>query len=452
MKSSNREYLASVDHIRAFAALLVVTYHGAQLFSAALRTPPHFQWLYSANPALTVIFEGHTGVALFMVLSGFIFTVGTLGHEVSWTRFMANRVLRIYPLLVLLAFIGMAAQLSVFSPSGFLLVLAGLTRLPGATELGAISAMFWAVGIEMQFYLIFPLLNRILTRFGLAVFARLLLAVIVVRGLVWLVTAGAHDATSMLYYTIAGRIDQFLLGMIGAWLFVHRRRWFQGWWKVAVVLVVAVGALWEFNQVHGFASNADFRLGVTDVEGAIWALAILTYVSTLRADNAATRAVAKIGELSYSTYLLHIMVLTALVNARWFVVVRGFDPVANALLTTVVVLIPLVLAVSFVTYHGVEQPFLRMRVRYLRPPAAVVSTAPASVPVSPALGSAGLADAATGTAAFADATRSTATLADAASGTAALAEAAGGPGDAPAGPANGHRPVDESTLAPQRTR
>jgi peptidoglycan/LPS O-acetylase OafA/YrhL len=380
VKSTNREYLASVDHIRAFAALLVVTYHGAQLFSSSLRNPPGFQWLYSTNPALTVIFEGHTGVALFMVLSGFIFTVGTLGHGVSWTRFMANRLLRIYPLFLLLAFVGLAAQLDSFSPSGFLLLLTGLAKLPGATDLGPVSAMFWAVGIEMQFYLIFPLLNRILSRFGLAVFARLLLAIIVVRGLVWVVTTGTHDATSMLYYNIAGRIDQFLLGMIAAWFFVNKRRWFKGWWKVGLVLAVAVAGLWEFNQAHAFAINASFRLGVVDVEGAIWALAILTYVSTLRADNIVTKAVAKVGETSYSIYLLHIMVLTTIINRGWFIIVGGLDPVSNALLTTVAVLIPMVLVISVVTYYGVEQPFLRLRVRYLLPDAAAVGPEPEAVP------------------------------------------------------------------------
>jgi len=441
VKSSNREYLASVDHIRAFAALLVVTYHGAQLFSAALRTPRGFEWLYSTNPALTVIFEGHTGVALFMVLSGFIFTVGTLGHDVSWSRFMANRLLRIYPLLLLLAFVGLAAQLSSFSPAGFLLLIAGLTRLPGATDLGAVSTMFWAVGIEMQFYLIFPLLNRILNRFGVAVFARLLLAVVVVRGLVWIVTANTHDATSMLYYTIAGRIDQFLLGMIGAWLFVNRRRWFTGWWKVALVLGVAVGALWEFNQVHGFATNGDFRLAVTDAEGAIWALAIVTYVSTLRADNRLTRAVAKVGELSYSTYLLHVMVLTMIVNNGWFVVVGGLDPVGNALLTTVVVLIPMVLAVSVVTYHGVERPFLLLRVKYLLP---ITVPTPEPAPVAREQLDLGLGLTA-GAAAVSPAAAAPVVVSPAAVVSGAVA-----PGAVTADA--DHRYVDESALRPQRTR
>lgn len=387
MKSSNREYLASVDHIRAFAALLVVTYHGAQLFSSSLRNPPGFQWLYSTNPALTVIFEGHTGVALFMVLSGFIFTIGTLGHGVSWTRFMANRLLRIYPLFLLLAFVGLAAQLDSFSPSGFLLLLTGLATLPGATNLGAVSAMFWAVGVEMQFYLIFPLLNRILSRFGLAVFARLLLAIIVVRGLVWAVTTGTHDATSMLYYNIAGRIDQFLLGMIAAWFFVNKRRWFQGWWKLGIVLALTVAGLWEFNQAHAFAINASFRLGVVDVEGAIWALAILTYVSTLRANNLVTKAVAKIGEMSYSIYLLHVMVLTVIINRGWVITVAGLNPVRNALLTTVAVLIPMVVAISVVTYYGVEQPFLRLRVRYLLPEPATAAPQPPALPPTPAIAS-----------------------------------------------------------------
>ena len=365
MKSSNREYLASVDHLRAFAALLIVFYHGAQLFSAQVR-PEGFQWLYSGNPAETLIFEGHTAVALFMVLSGFIFTTGTLGHGVSFPRFMVNRLLRIYPLFLLLAFVGVAANPGSFTLRGFVQVLFGMDNLPGAMNLGAVSGMFWAIAVEMQFYLLFPFLNSILTRFGLPTFARLLVAVVVVRGLIWELAAH-HDVYNMLYLNIAGRIDQFLLGMIAAWVFVRHREWVRGWWKVILSVALAVALLWGFNQIHGFASDGTWRLAAIDVEGGGWALVIATYVATVKAQNIVSRAVAKIGELSYSIYLLHSIVITVAIRKGWYLTVDGLSPVGNALLTTLAVVIPIVLIASVTTYYGVEQPFLRMRVRYLLP-------------------------------------------------------------------------------------
>lgn len=369
MRSSNRQYFSSVDHIRAFAVLLVVFYHGAQLFGGAISGIPFGvggNWLYTKNPLAAVIFEGHSAVALFMVLSGFIFTVGTLDHTVSFRRFMANRLLRIYPLFMLLIVIGVAANPAAFKLGGFLQLVGGLGNLPGAMHLGSVSLMFWAVAIEMQFYLLFPLLNSLLTRFGMAAFARLLLAIVVVRGLIWAVS-DTHDTLSMLYLSLAGRIDQFLLGMITAWLFVRHRDRFRGWWKVGVSLLLVTAALWSFNQVHGFVSNSPWRLAWLDVEGAVWALAILTYVATCRATNALSRATAKVGELSYSIYLLHFMLIFVINSQQWWVTVPGLSFKANALLTTLVVLVPLVVACSMVTYYGVELPFLRMRMKYLLP-------------------------------------------------------------------------------------
>jgi peptidoglycan/LPS O-acetylase OafA/YrhL len=367
VRSSNRQYLVSVDHLRAFAALLIVFYHAAQLFAQRLSTPqPASDWLYSTNPFAAAFYEGHTAVTLFMVLSGFIFTVGTLGHGVSFPRFMANRLLRIYPLFLVLAFVGAAFFLDTFTIGGFLETVFGFANMPGAMEMGTVGGMFWAVAVEVQFYLIFPLLNRLLNRYGVSALFRLLAAIVLIRALGW-AASGTHDVFLMLYKTIAGRIDDFLLGMIAAWFYVNHQKRFRGWWKVLVCLGLAITMLWAFNQVNGFWQNRPWRLAWIDVEAGVWALFVVTYVSTVRSRNLVSRAGAKIGELSYSIYLLHYMMILIVSKQFWYVTVSGFTPVENALLTSVAVLLPLVLVSSAVTYYGVELPFLRMRVKYLVP-------------------------------------------------------------------------------------
>jgi len=99
MKSRNIGYLPEVDHLRAFAALLIVFYHGLHLLRSRLLHDQPFDfshWVSTENPLLAAIAEGHTAVALFMVLSGFIFTWGAWGHQVRYGAFVVNRVLRIY--------------------------------------------------------------------------------------------------------------------------------------------------------------------------------------------------------------------------------------------------------------------------------------------------------------------------------------------------------------------
>ena len=93
MRSTQASYLERLDHLRLLAAALVVCFHWFHRFVPDLRPD---------NPLLSLIDEGHTGIGLFMVISGFIFTAITHGARIDYTGFLRNRVLRIYPLFGLL--------------------------------------------------------------------------------------------------------------------------------------------------------------------------------------------------------------------------------------------------------------------------------------------------------------------------------------------------------------
>ncbi|MWA08544.1 acyltransferase family protein [Streptomyces sp. BA2] len=388
MRSSNRQYLVSVDHLRAYAAVLVLLCHGTHMISPYLRETPNSDahgWLYSENPLATLVLEGHSGVALFMVLSGFIFTIGALGKDVHYGRFLGNRVLRIFPLYIALIILGIGAHKQGADLSAVLQSLVGLGNLPGSLDLGAVSSMWWAIAVELQFYLLFPLFSRLLTKRGPVALFKLLAAIAVIRALVWASANGTISVNSMLYYSLAGRIDQFLLGMVAAWFFVHHRERFQGLLKVAVPTALATGAIWAFNQTHAFHERQATRLLWVDVEGALWALVVLTYVATISSTGIVSRGIAKVGEMSFSVYLLHYMVITAIVSRRWWFELTG-RPVVDAFITAAVAVLPITLATAVVTFHGIERPFLRWRRAYLLtdpPKPAALPPAPKAAVVSP---------------------------------------------------------------------
>ncbi|MDN3296688.1 acyltransferase [Streptomyces ficellus] len=362
MRSSDRVYLAPVDHLRAAAAVLVVLYHGCQLLGARIEGRdfrPVTDWLYSTNPAATLVFEGHTGVALFMVLSGFIFTVGAHGKPVRYGRFLTNRLLRVYPLYLVIAVLGMATHIAIPTFQDLLRI---LTFAAPAQPYGGV---FWTLCVEMQFYLVFPLLNRLLTERGPGALLRLLAAVSLLRALVWLSSPAPEPHTAALYLGLAGRIDQFLLGMLAAWLYLHHRGRLRNRWLPPAALTLAVGLLWSFNQVHGFVSDSPLKLAWSSAEGAVWALVVAAYVANRGPGGALSRAAARLGEVSFSVYLTHFMVLTVICEYGYGWLPRGLPPVWGAFLVTLLVALPVTVGLSFLTYHAIELPFLRLRRPYV---------------------------------------------------------------------------------------
>ena len=225
VRSSNRVYLPAVDHLRAAAAVLVVLFHGSQLLRSPVPGPPSFspsEWSYSVNPLETLISEGHTGVALFMVLSGFILTTGALGRDIRYGTFIRNRLLRVGPLFVVVLLVAVAAASASFSFLGLLQTVFGFATLPGGFTTGPFAMILWTVGIEVQFYLLFPLFLRILDNRGPRPLVLFVLCMAVFRTLAALTTSGV-DLHQLTYFSIAGRIDQFLIGMLAAWLFPRIR-------------------------------------------------------------------------------------------------------------------------------------------------------------------------------------------------------------------------------------
>jgi peptidoglycan/LPS O-acetylase OafA/YrhL len=372
MRSPNIRYFPAVDHLRAYAALLIVFYHGLHVFSYATRFHREFgmdQWLQPANPLLAALAEGHTAVALFMVLSGFILTYGALDGGVDAWGFIRNRLLRTYPLFLLLVFAGISTFPDHFAWQPFLQTVFGLGNLPGALSLPPFSSMLWTIAVEWQFYLLFPLLVAVLkagwTRHLLGLLAVLLLF----RAVAVLCGGSARDIG---YMTILGRLDQFLIGMWAAWLFRTRPLSRRGGGLLAgIALVVAVASLALFNAAGGWPVSPAWKVVWPTFEALVWAAFVIGYVDAANAASGLwSRLLARIGEISYSIYLVHYIVIWSLIRLDLTFAFTGRF-VLDALLETLLVALPITLAIASLTYRYVELPFLRLRGRYHRDMAPV---------------------------------------------------------------------------------
>lgn len=360
----NVRYVIGIDHLRGVAALLMVAYHGMQVLRIS---SPGGGALYPAtnDPISALIVEGHTAVALFMVLSGFILTYGADRGGLRYGAFMKNRVLRVLPMYVLVLFVGIYALPGEYTFSGFTQFFTLQAVPPLATaNLGAWSAVLWTISVEFSFYLLFPFLLRFLQRYGV----RYLLGVLLLTNTLRLLAAATERTTvrDVSYWTIVGRIDQFVIGMLGAWLLqrgvVRLARWQSAVLAGAGVVAVCC-ALWWFNRHGSFAGNGLWKAQWPLIEAVLWGTVVVGYVGWSREwSGRLARGLTWPGVVSYSVYLLHFPIVSAMEARHWQLVDNA---VANAALLTAVVMLPVTLLLATVSYLVVERPFMEMRVRYL---------------------------------------------------------------------------------------
>lgn len=357
MRSSTGAHFIALDHVRAFAAFMVVTWHFTH---AAIGYPVPFSYTPAFFPA-ALLDEGHTGVALFMTLSGYLFARLLNGKSIHYGAFLWNRALRLLPLLILVVtLVGIRKVLSGESTAGYIQsVLAGVV-LPTLPNGG------WSITAEFHFYLILPLLLWMLARSPFLPLA-ILVAAIGLR--VWL-HAARGEVQTLAYLTIVGRIDQFVLGMLA-----YRFRALVTRRHIAVLTMLAAFAwfYWFFDRQGGYWAAPSYpspsRLWIVlpTLEGLAYAAFIAWYDSSFHhTHGGVSRLVGRIGEFSYSIYLLHFFAVFGVarfvhehvMNLSNFYVACAWSVLFFALMA-----IP-----GALSYRFVEAPFLTRRTRYIVSP------------------------------------------------------------------------------------
>jgi peptidoglycan/LPS O-acetylase OafA/YrhL len=373
--------MPAVDHLRAFAATLVLFQHSYEFIGQRLASGDGGESfdLVAGNPLEAIVIDGHTGVTLFMVLSGFIFTHIAYGKKIRYGSFILNRILRIYPLMIAIFAAGFAVKFPDISPVSFLSVLAIPFQLIYPVDLWFVpsiypfTTLFWTIAPEFQFYLLFPLILALVHRAGPAVLAVLLAAALLLR--ILLVADGA-PAQSLSYWTIFGRIDQFLIGMAAAIVYRSLAVKRSAILCLAVIVVMPL-VLFAFNRSGDLDNEAGWKVLWPTLEGAIWAAFVVGYLHLAeRLPALISKVLALIGEVSFSMYLLHVAIIAAVMKLG--PITFGLDPAGAALVNAALLVLPATVATSWVTFRMIERPFLSLRVRYLAPypdaeaPAAII--------------------------------------------------------------------------------
>ncbi|MDP3813683.1 acyltransferase [Pseudomonas sp.] len=360
MKSSSGHHFVALDHIRALAALLVFTWHFIHAGRSGYPVPHEAFVSVFAFP-LAIFDEGHVGVALFMTLSGYLFAKILDGKSIDYGSFLWNRFLRLAPLLVLvIAVVGLQRSLEGESIWTFMTTMMTGIVMPVWPNGG------WSITVELHFYFSLPFLLFLIRRVWWA--ALLLVCVAIALRISIYIQSGEVQPAA--YWTIIGRIDQFVLGMLA----FHARLHLAGHhFRAISAITLFLVFYWGFSYAGGFhgmpsyPSPSAIWIILPTIEGLACAIAIAWYDGSFTPSRTGVSGlIGHVGQCSYSIYLLHVFVVY---EAAWLVNERVMDistlyPALGWAFLCFVALLP----VAMLSFRFVERPFLLLRRNYVGVP------------------------------------------------------------------------------------
>ena len=367
MQSLNIQYNPRLDQLRWLAATLVFLFHFYLEYRGA-------GGLVLSGPWAALVTEGYTGVALFFTLSGFLFMQIALHQkQIVYRDFLRNRLLRIVPLYLVVFLFATSIGRDKFQPQDLLYLFTSNLGL-APTSSNPITGAAWTISLEFLFYMVFPFLARFAMERGVIYLGGWLVLLAFFKVTAYPVN---ENSTLMYFSTWVGRFDQFLIGMAAAMLYANHRALFARF--APLLLVFSVGfVLWEVALLQrtaplGSTPRSSFWIYWSMLESLGWAALILAWVSFApRLPRLLERVLSHGGKISFSFYLLHMALLHLLARRIGLIAPTGVQWIDAGIMFALTY--GATWALGTLSYHVIEEPFLRMRRSY-----GAQRTAPAPV-------------------------------------------------------------------------
>lgn len=331
-------YRPEIDGLRALAVLAVIIHHFSR----------------------DVLPSGYLGVDIFFVISGYVITGSLTAHGddslLTFLRaFYVRRVKRILPALVLCVLLtGLAITAIDRTPGNALLT--GVAALFGVSNISLaleqtdyfarptdlnVFAQTWSLGVEEQFYLVFPLLFWLglrPRRFGCTRGYLVALSLLSLASLLAFVLGTSSAAAKLTYFAMPSRFWELAAGAL-LFSLLHDPARRIGTLPTAlapVFLIVALALL--------FAPRQFAALNAIAIVAATLGLLASTRTGSGTHSVLSHPAVVYVGKISYSLYLWHWTVLSL---SRWTIGIHAW---------TVPLQVLAIAALSVLSYTFVERP------------------------------------------------------------------------------------------------
>jgi len=344
----NVKYSPQLDHIRAVAAFMVFTWHFIHFNNFHRVTPDIFLF------PISLLTEGHTGVVLFMTLSGYLFSKIFENKKINFLYFYLNRLLRLIPLIVITLIVNLflSNQLDLITffkefTEGF------YQRWYGAA---------WSISVELKYYYLLPLILFFLNKEKRYIFVIIFFSII----LNILIFLKKNTFQLYAYFSIAGHLNEFLLGMLA-----YRYRNYIKNRKKELLFTSLIFMIFYYN----FESNGGFYdlprdakiwIILPSIQGFFYAFLICFYDNNnfnfLKTKK--SFFLAKIGLFSYSIYLWHYIFIFKLKMPE---LVNNYIIKLDGFYLTLFFSLPCFMLTALlcsISYYILEKPWLKLRKKY----------------------------------------------------------------------------------------
>ena len=373
-KSQDSVYLPGLNALRFFAAFLVIVTH-IELLKGQLGFSTSLKFLEQFN-------LGGLGVYFFFVLSGFLITY-LLIHEKEKTgtikikAFYIRRLLRIWPLyyfITLLAFFILPnfemmeiAWLQQFYHSNFtvnlVLFLLMLPNLALALNPAVAHAgQLWSIGVEEQFYLIWPVLFK-RTNNLLRLLILLFVFVVGIKVLFILLLnsntiPSSENMLALKKFMAMSKFECMIIGAFGAYGVKYNSK---DMLRIVYHPIVFGISLLSLPLMNYFSPDQ-----LNDAIHLPYSVMFMVIIMNVSSNNKAiilleNKVFIFLGKISYALYMYHMIVVVFSIRLiTWFFGEIGLFQ--NILIYVSSIL--LTIFVSWLSYEYFEKPFLKLKSKF----------------------------------------------------------------------------------------
>ena len=308
------------DLLRLLAATQVMLYHSREHFQLQA-----YPWLLAALDSLRHV----PGVPIFFMISGFLIFWSYERNQHQLTRYIRNRILRIYPALWVCFFItvGILFAFGILHPNSFLrkdiwawvVTQVSFLQFYTPTPLrsfgtGTPNGVLWTICIELQFYVFVPLLGALIAKRTRAFGSWVLVACIAVSlaANVWIATLPREPILAkLLRVQLLPYLFYFLLGTLAYRHFGQIRRLLEG--KFLIWLAVYFSYFLLFSTWLGWYSPSYWVSPLSLVASVLLLITALSFAYTWKS---LSQTYLRHQDLSYGVYIYHGILLNVMVHSR----------------------------------------------------------------------------------------------------------------------------------------